>query len=286
MVEGLWRVLVDGRAQLARGPVDDGPRELLAADLRTGDILASGPDALTEAIVSDSPGPVPDQARLLAPVNDELVWASGVTYERSRAARMEESDNLDLYDLVYEGERPELFVKSAAERVRGPDEAVTIRADSEWNVPEPELGVVANAAREIVAYVVGNDVSSRSIEGENPLYLPQAKTYDGGCALGPCLVPVTSAPAFEDLAITLEITRDGAVEFEGSVDLTQMRRTPQDLVDWLFRAQSFPQGVVLLTGTGIVPGRDFTLRPGDVVAISIAGLGVLRNHVELVGDVR
>lgn len=283
MGTGLWNVLIDGRAQLARGPVDAGPAELIDGAPTLTAALAEGGASLGELLSAPAVGPVPTDAPLLAPVADELVWASGVTYERSRDARMEESDDLDVYDLVYEAERPELFIKSSPERVRAQGEAIAIRADSDWNVPEPELGVVADATRRIVAYVIGNDVSSRSIEGENPLYLPQAKTYDGGCAIGPCLVPVEAAPGLADLRITLQIHRGAAPLFEESIAIERMRRRPAELVDWLFRAQRFPNGVVLLTGTGIVPDRDFTLQPDDQVAISVPGLGVLRNHVEVVG---
>lgn len=285
MALGLWNVETDSGPRLARGSVDAGPQELLANGTRLSVLLGDAtPAQLHDLLNAPAAEPVPDRVRLAPPIPDELVWASGVTYERSRDARMEESDDLDFYDLVYEAKRPELFVKSASERVRGPGEAIAIRADSDWNVPEPELGVVANANSEVVGYVIGNDVSSRSIEGENPLYLPQAKTYDGACAIGPCLVPVLSAPDLDELIIQLQVYRDEALLFTDSVEVSRMRRTPAELVGWLFRAQVFPRGVVLLTGTGIVPGRDFTLQPADRVEISVNGLGTLRNHVELVGS--
>jgi 2-dehydro-3-deoxy-D-arabinonate dehydratase len=205
-----------------------------------------------------------------------------VTFRRSLEARMEEAETAepDIYDRVYEAERPELFFKAAPGRSRGPGEPVGIRADSGWNVPEPELAVVADCRGKIVAYIIGNDLSSRSIEGENPLYLPQAKVYLGSCALGPALVPVDQAPALEDLQIRLVVIRDGGEAFAGTVRLIDMRRA--ELVEWLFRAQEFPAGVVLLTGTSIVPPSDFTLRAGDLVTITVPGLGQLSNPVEIV----
>jgi 2-dehydro-3-deoxy-D-arabinonate dehydratase len=207
-----------------------------------------------------------------------------VTFWRSREARMEEAEAAepDIYDRVYEAERPELFFKAAPGRSRGPGEPVGIRADSGWDVPEPELAVVADCRGEIVAYTIGNDMSSRSIEGENPLYLPQAKVYLGSCALGSALVPVGEAPMFEDLQIRLVVVRDGGEAFTDTVPLADMRRRSAELVDWLFRTQEFPAGVVLLTGTSIVPPSAFTLRAGDLVTITVPGLGQLSNPVEVV----
>jgi 2-dehydro-3-deoxy-D-arabinonate dehydratase len=218
----------------------------------------------------------------LAPVESQEVWAAGVTYYRSRTARMEESREAgggSFYDRVYDAERPELFFKAAPWRVRAPGEAVRVRRDSRWTVPEPELALVVNARGEIVGYTIGNDVSARDVEGENPLYLPQAKTYDGACALGPAVL-VAEGPLPADTAIALRIERGGAAAFEGSTTLAQLRRTPEELVGWLFRETSFPHGCVLLTGTGVVPPDDFTLRSGDVVRIEIAPIGVLENVVE------
>lgn len=279
MAMALWSVDLDGGRRLARGPSDQGPTELLEDGLSLTDILSSDAHSLQSALSAPSHGPVPSGTRIFAPIPDELVWASGVTYERSLSARREESEGPDFYGQVYEADRPELFIKSPAGRVRGPDDPIAVRADSEWNVPEPELGVVADSRQRIVAYVIGNDVSSRSIEGQNPLYLPQAKTYDGSCAIGPCLVPVEDAAPLEELRINLTISRDGAVIFDESVDVARMRRSPKELVSWLFRSQEFPRGVVLLTGTGIVPDGDLNLQPRDEVAISASGLGVLRNVV-------
>ena len=276
----LWRIRTDDGVRLARGPVDAGPADILVeASL---DRILAEPGGLRPA-VDTTAGPVPDGATILAPIEGQEVWASGVTYLRSRDARKEESALPDHYDHVYEAERPELFAKAAPGRVRGPGEPVGIRVDSTWDVPEPELCVVADATGTIAGYTIGNDMSSRSIEGKNPLYLPQAKSYTGSCALGPCLVPVDDAPALTEMAITLLVHRDGAVAFDGATSVKEMKRDPADLVDWLFRAQTFPVGVVLMTGTGIVPTSDFTLQAGDEVEIEISGLGVLRNVVETVG---
>ena len=220
---------------------------------------------------------------MLAPVQGQEVWAAGVTYESSRVARNEESGGHDFYDRVYDAERPELFFKAAPGRVRGPGGLIGVRRDSGWDVPEPELGLVCSAAGKIVGYTIGNDVSSRSIEGENPLYLPQAKVYRGSCALGPCIVGVDEAPPLKELEIELRIARDRTTIFTGFTSAAQLHRTPEELVQWLFRAQDFPAGVVLLTGTSIIPEPEFTLRSGDKVRISITGLGELVNTVEEVG---
>jgi 2-dehydro-3-deoxy-D-arabinonate dehydratase len=211
------------------------------------------------------------------------VWASGVTFERSRAARNEEAGPVDVYDRVYDAVRPELFCKASPGRVRGPGDEVGIRRDSGWDVPEPELGLVADATGRLVAVTVGNDMSSRSIEGENPLYLPQAKVFTGSCALGPALVPLTEAPELDSLVIELAIHRDGRVLFGDSVPLSAMRRRPAELLEWLFSALDFPVGVVLLTGTSIVPPPEFTLRAGDGVDISVAAVGLLSNQVVEIG---
>jgi 2-dehydro-3-deoxy-D-arabinonate dehydratase len=219
---------------------------------------------------------------VLAPIGTQEVWAAGVTYLRSRVARIEESDGTggsSFYDRVYSAARPELFFKAAAWRVRGPGALVRIRRDARWTVPEPELALYINARGQIIGYTIGNDVSSRDIEGENPLYLPQAKTYDGACALGPAVL-LTEAPLPPETAIELHITRDGATVFDGSTTLAQMRRTPAELVEHLYRETTFPQGCVLLTGTGVVPPDDFTLRSGDRVEIRIPPIGALINTVE------
>jgi len=217
---------------------------------------------------------------LLAPIGAQEVWAAGVTYYRSRDARMEESQSAaggDFYARVYEAERPELFFKSTPHRVVGPGGQVRLRADSRWNVPEPELVLAVNAAGRIFGVTVGNDMSSRDIEGENPLYLPQAKVYDGSCALGPGIL-LGEVPGAET-TIKLEIARAGALAFAGETTLAQLKRRPAELVGYLFRDQSFPNGTFLMTGTGIVPGADFTLRAGDEIRIEIAGVGRLVNTV-------
>jgi 2-dehydro-3-deoxy-D-arabinonate dehydratase len=213
-------------------------------------------------------------------VSSQEVWAAGVTYYRSRKARMEESKDAgggDFYDRVYKAERPELFFKASGWRVVGPRKAVRIRSDAKWSVPEPELTLVINPAGKIVGYTIGNDMSSRDIEGENPLYLPQAKVYDGSCALGPCVL-LSSEPLTES-TIRLEIIRQASPVFSGTTSIKELKRDPKQLVEFLYRDQSFPRGALLMTGTGIVPGDDFTLQHGDVIKIAIDGIGVLENQV-------
>ena len=219
---------------------------------------------------------------VLAPIDDaHEVWAAGVTYLRSRDGRIEEATDGSPYDRVYVAERPELFFKATGRRVVPSGEPVGVRADSTWDVPEPELGLVLDARGEIFGFVPGNDASSRSIEGENLLYLPQAKVYTASCGLGPEIVPAWLAtPPF---AISMTIARDEQVVFEGSTSTQDMARTLPDLADWLFRGLDFADGVVVLTGTGVVPGADFTLTPGDQVTIAIEGVGTLVNPVISVG---
>jgi 2-dehydro-3-deoxy-D-arabinonate dehydratase len=217
---------------------------------------------------------------LVAPVlSGQEIWAAGVTYESSKLARMaESSDGGDFYAKVYLADRPELFLKATPGRVVGPNDQVRIREDSYWNVPEPELTALAAANGRILGYTIGNDMSSRDIEGANPLYLPQAKVYRASCALGPVVIPAEAVDA-QSLTIRLTITRAGATAYEGETSTARMRRTVQELVSWLFRENDFPQGVYLLTGTGLIPPDDFTLQPEDSVAIAIEGIGVLRNTV-------
>jgi 2-dehydro-3-deoxy-D-arabinonate dehydratase len=217
---------------------------------------------------------------LLAPIDRQEVWAAGVTYKRSRTARMEESQGAaSFYDKVYVADRPELFFKANPHRVVGPGQPVRIRRDAKWNVPEPELTLVFSSKMRLVGFTVGNDMSSRDIEGENPLYLPQAKVYDGCCALGPGITLVDGSPIGPATGIHLRIQRNGGTAFEGRTDVGQLNRTFDDLAGWLARDNSFPHGVLLLTGTGIVPGDDFTLLPGDMVTIAIDGIGTLSNPV-------
>jgi 2-dehydro-3-deoxy-D-arabinonate dehydratase len=224
---------------------------------------------------------LPEKLPLLAPLKSQEVWAAGVTYLKSKTARMEESEasgGAVFYDKVYEAERPELFFKANAHRVVGHRDLVRIRRDSTWDVPEPELTLFINWAGHIAGYSIGNDMSSRSIEGENPLYLPQAKCYDRSAALGPCLY-VPEQPIPQDTRIIMRILRDKKVVFEGETSISQMKRKHTELVDFLFRECSFPQGVFLMTGTCIVPERDVTLRAADEIQISIDHIGSLINFV-------
>ena len=279
---GAFRVaLPDGSFRWARGDPGDGPRELLPADWSLDRCLGGDRPDLAEAIAGSTEGHSPRAGRVVAPVETQEIWAAGVTYLRSREARVEESVDRTPYDLVYEAERPELFFKSPGWRARGPGEDIAVRADSAWNTPEPELALVLDAGMRIVGYTIGDDVSSRSIEGENTLYLPQAKVYDGSCALGPCIVPAGEvAPPF---AIALEVRRAGALVYEGTTSTELMRRSFEELASYLGRSLAFPAGAILLTGTALVPDAPFTLEPGDAVRIAIDGLGALENPVVLVG---
>lgn len=218
---------------------------------------------------------------LLPPIGSQEVWAAGVTYHRSRDARMEESESAgggDFYDRVYHAERPELFFKATPHRVVGYGGKVAIRSDAKWSVPEPELVLLINPGGKIIGYTIGNDMSSRDIEGENPLYLPQAKVYDRSCALGPCVL-VSSSALPSSTEIRLEIMRFGATVVRGRTALSELKREAKTLVEYLYRDNSFPQGCFLLTGTGIVPPDNFTLAAGDEIRISIDGIGTLVNFV-------
>ena len=226
--------------------------------------------------------PVDDDVVFLPPVDGRMeVWASGVTYRRSREARMEESETADVYWRVYTAERPELFFKSVAWKVVGDGDPIGIREDSSLNVPEAELAVVANAYGEPVGYTICDDVSSRSIEGANPLYLPQAKVYAGACAVFDGIRPAWEIPSAARLDIHCVVRRDGAVAWEAATDTGELTRTPASLLSWLYRQDVFPDGVVLSTGTGLVPDLAFTLRPGDSVAITIGQIGTLTNTVRV-----
>ena len=217
---------------------------------------------------------------LLTPVESQEVWAAGVTYLRSKKARMEESDfSATAYDKVYEAERPELFFKSQPEKVVPSGDAVGIRHDSKWNVPEPELALVINSRGEVAGYTIGNDMSSRDIEGENLLYLPQAKIYERSCAVGPWITVGVSEDEARSWKIQIHIQRNEEIVFTGETSVGQIKRSFADLAEFLFRCQNFPQGAVLLTGTGVVPPDDFTLQPGDRVQITISGIGTLENSV-------
>jgi 2-dehydro-3-deoxy-D-arabinonate dehydratase len=238
-------------------------------------------DYLQSAVEYAEAASAPADRELLPPIESQEVWAAGVTYFRSRTARMEEAKSAggaDFYDRVYAAERPELFFKATPHRVRGHGQAVRIRGDAAWNVPEPELALAVTSGGRIIGYTIGNDMSSRDIEGENPLYLPQAKVYDGSCALGPGIF-VTRDPLGSGTEIRLRIRRNDAVAFEGSTTLASMKRTPDELVRFLYRDNAFPAGCLLLTGTGIVPPDAFTLISGDEVAITIEPIGTLVNLV-------
>lgn len=223
------------------------------------------------------------QIRLLSPIERQEVWAAGVTYLRSKKARMDESSfSANAYDRVYSADRPEIFFKSLPEKVVGPGEPVGIRADAHWNVPEPELALVTNARGNIVGYSIANDMSSRDIEGENLLYLPQAKIYHRSCAVGPCIVIGPAEAKARTWTIGLQIHRGGKIVFEGQTTVNQIKRRFEELVSYLYRSQTFPHGAVLLSGTGIVPEDSFTLQPDDKVRIEVNGIGVLENTVMIV----
>jgi len=245
------------------------------------DLLESSNPAQAAADLPPRGAKLPlDSVSLLAPIDRQEVWAAGVTYRRSKVARMEESESAAVfYDKVYEAKRPELFFKATPHRVVGPGQPVRIRADAKWNVPEPELALVLNSRMELVGFTIGNDMSSRDIEGENPLYLPQAKVYDGCCALGPVVTLAGSMPSPTEIGIRLAVRREGKAVFEGSTSTAQMARSFDDLIGYLKRDNSFPNGAILLTGTGIVPDDSFTLAAEDSIEITIEGIGTLRNTV-------
>lgn len=247
------------------------------------DILhADNPTVVCDELLAHSPAALLwEEAHLLPPLDQQEVWAAGVTYRRSKVAREEESVGAaQFYDKVYAADRPELFLKAPAYRVRGPNQTVRIRRDSNWNVPEPEWAIVADSSLRIVGYTIGNDMSSRDIEGENPLYLPQAKIYDGSCAIGPCITLPSAFPSIDQVTIELTVRRADHVVFRGDTHLNMMARSGEDLMEWVGKEISFPHGVVLMTGTGIVPPDDFTLQSGDQIEINITGIGMLRNVVE------
>ena len=262
---------------------DNEGKRCASLDSAAWDDLIAAPDLFDRAqrALAGPPVTLPAASEILAPIGTQEVWAAGVTYFRSRSARIEESKDAGggtFYDRVYSAERPELFFKATARRVIGPGGNVRIRTDATWSVPEPELTLVINPRAEIVGYTIGNDMSSRDIEGENPLYLPQAKVYDGSCALGPCVL-LADVPLPKTTTIAVTITRGGGVVFTGSTSIAEIKRAFPELVSYLFRDNSFPTGACLLTGTGVVPGDDFTLAHGDILAITIDGIGTLSNTV-------
>jgi 2-dehydro-3-deoxy-D-arabinonate dehydratase len=246
------------------------------------DSLAEASSIRSEAS-SFEQAPAPDRVHWLPPIDSQDIWAAGVTYERSRAARQEEAqDGGDVYARVYAAQRPEIFFKAQAPWVVGAHDTVGIRRDATWNVPEPELALVANPAMEIVGYTIGNDMSSRDIEGENPLYLPQAKIYTRSCALGPRIVLQPFQEAWPQVAIRICIMRGGEEVFAGSTSTRLIRRSPVELVEHLGRCLTFPNGAVLLTGTGVVPPESFTLAAGDLITVGIDGAGELTNSVTII----
>lgn len=246
------------------------------------DILHSkDPAGLANFLVDRNSAPISaGSVRFLAPVELQDVWAAGVTYKRSQTARMEESESAaSHYDKVYSADRPELFFKSQPGRVSGPGDPVRVRFDSNWSVPEPEFTLVISPDKKLVGYTIGNDMSARDIEGENPLYLPQAKVYNQCCAIGPCILLAEGELDRPNTHIELTIERHGAQVFRGTTNLGELARSFEELIDWLYRENDFPHGAMLLTGTGIVPPDEFTLQNGDSVSIEVTGIGTLTNPV-------
>jgi 2-dehydro-3-deoxy-D-arabinonate dehydratase len=266
-------LLLEKNGRFARATLDFSLDRLFSA--RAPGILAA------EAFAAGTPTAAPAPSALRAPIESQEVWAAGVTYLRSKSARMAESKDAgggSFYDRVYDADRPELFFKATPHRVAAPGSAVRIRADSKWNVPEPELTLAVSAAGEVFGFTIGNDMSSRDIEGENPLYLPQAKVYDRSAALGPCLVITDTLPSAQTI-IAIEIRRKGERVFSGETSVGQIKRPLPSLAEWLYRENAFPRGSYLMTGTGIVPPDSFTLQPGDEIRITIEPVGTLVNNV-------
>jgi len=235
-----------------------------------------------KALTAEDESPAPSPSTLIAPIENQEVWAAGVTYFKSREARMEESKDAGggtFYDRIYDAARPEIFFKATGRRVIGPGGAVRVRSDANWSVPEPELTLVINSQGRMIGYTIGNDMSSRDIEGENPLYLPQAKIYDGSCALGPCIL-LAAEPLPSSTRISIQISRGSDLAFSEATTLAELKRTPKELIEFLFRDNSFPHGVFLMTGTGIIPDDKFTLASRDNIAITIDSIGTLENYVQ------
>jgi 2-dehydro-3-deoxy-D-arabinonate dehydratase len=279
----LARIQTDQGPAVAR--IDGDSASILKLDRTTigslADILAieNPAEVASRLPVAGSPIALTD-IRWLPPIDDQEVWAAGVTYKRSQTARMEESETAaSCYDRVYKADRPEIFFKATPSRCSGHQGPLRIRVDAKWNVPEPELALVISPNGAIVGYTIGNDMSSRDIEGDNPLYLPQAKVYNQCCGLGPWITLSDAMPERSSIKIDLNIGRGAQRVFTGSTTIAQMARNFEDLVQWLFRDNSFPRGVFLLTGTGVVPDSNFTLAPRDVVTISISGIGTLVNTI-------
>ncbi|MFL2905425.1 MAG: fumarylacetoacetate hydrolase family protein [Limisphaerales bacterium] len=273
----------EGAVRIGRLQDNETVADLTAAGFESLTALLEDTEALAQAEAADAPTVPLATVSLLAPVERQEVWAAGVTYLRSKKARMEESDfSANAYDQVYDAPRPEIFFKSLPEKVVHPGEPVGIRADATWNVPEPELTLVVNSRKELVGVSIGNDMSSRDIEGENLLYLPQAKMYERACAVGPCIVTGADEAAIRQWTIGVEIIRSSETVFSGDTSINNIKRTFDELLDYLGRSQSFPHGAMLLTGTGVVPGDEFTLAAEDRIRITISGIGTLENPVAIV----
>lgn len=271
------RVLVDDVPRWAWA--ESGTVKLLDADVDLAR-LVSAPSTVVSQLIDAAVQTAADSVRLLAPVDATTeVWAAGVTYEKSREARVSESIEPDIYVRVYDAARPELFFKAVGWRVRGPQQTVSVRVDSQWNVPEPELAAILRSDRSVFGWTICNDVSSRSIEGENPLYLPQAKVYAGSCAVGPAILPADALPDPYHVVMRMSVERDGAEIWSGTSSTEKLRRHVDELAEHLFAAQEFPGGVVLSTGTSLVPDAPFTLRAGDTVRIRMTGIGELATPV-------
>ena len=273
----------EGAVRIGRLQEDETVADLTAAGFESLTALLEDAEALAQAEAAEAPSVPLAEVSLLTPVERQEVWAAGVTYLRSKKARMEESDfSANAYDQVYDAPRPEIFFKSLPEKVAHPGDAVGIRADATWNVPEPELTLVVNSRKELVGVSIGNDMSSRDIEGENLLYLPQAKMYERACAVGPCIVTGADETTVRQWTIGVEIIRSSETVFSGETSIKNIKRTFDELLDYLGRSQSFPYGAMLLTGTGVVPGDEFTLAAEDRIRITISGIGTLENPVAIV----
>ena len=273
----------EGAVRIGRLQKGETVADLTAAGFESLAALLEDAEALAQAEAAEAPSVPLAEVSLLTPVERQDVWAAGVTYLRSKKARMEESDfSANAYDQVYDAPRPEIFFKSLPEKVVHPGEPVGIRADATWNVPEPELTLVVNSRKELVGVSIGNDMSSRDIEGENLLYLPQAKMYERACAIGPCIVTGADEAAIRQWTIGVEIMRSSETVFSGDTSINNIKRTFDELLDYLGRSQSFPHGAMLLTGTGVVPGDEFTLAAEDRIRITVSGIGTLENPVAVV----
>ena len=273
----------EGAVRIGRLQEGETVADLTAAGFESLTALLEDAEALAQAEAAEAPSVPLAEVSLLTPVERQEVWAAGGTYLRSKKARMEESDfSANAYDQVYDAPRPEIFFKSLPEKVVHPGDSVGIRADASWNVPEPELTLVVNSRKELVGVSIGNDMSSRDIEGENLLYLPQAKMYERACAVGPYIVTGADETAIRQWTIGVEIIRSGETVFSGETSINNIKRTFDELLDYLGRSQSFPYGAMLLTGTGVVPGDEFTLAAEDRIRITVSGIGTLENPVAVV----